>query len=478
MILFADDFNFARQNYVPLYSMLERENIAFEYDQFENQGLKKCFGDYSSHSAAVDTEYQEVSNSNEDRGIFEYDVDGHVLYPIYKLELLSSIADTDVWQSSSRPRDDSEIQALFLESYFADVRRAVGASSFWIKHWRRVLVRKKYSAVVTFGNSLIYTRALAQVAKNLGVRCFVLEHFFTGNEFYFEERYTEIQNNSILRHPHYLRSLGRCSGNSKYDPILKYEAAKNKNVKQPPFRREAFFENDEPTVLLLCQVVNDFAVVSEANPFKSSVAFYRELLGKLLDNTGLNVIVKTHPYECKKTRSRTSYTFESLERFLTDDYQDSAGRVALIESYNLGSLIQACDFAVTLTSQAGLEVLMHGKPLITFGGAFFAKHGFTHDFDSIDEAIDFIASWSFDLEHLQQKALVDYLARCFRHLITNDLTDETKARSILSPEASPLMFGDSAGRTKSGRRDAHSKYAPWKLSDFPRLLRADLLVAV
>lgn len=52
---------------------------------------------------------------------------------------------------------------------------------------------------------------------------------------------------------------------------------------------------------------------------------------------------------------------------------------------SIASLLSACDQVHTITSQAGLEALIHGKPVWTYGVPFYAGWGLTHDLGSVPD---------------------------------------------------------------------------------------------
>ncbi|GAA5124109.1 glycosyl transferase [Luteolibacter yonseiensis] len=58
---------------------------------------------------------------------------------------------------------------------------------------------------------------------------------------------------------------------------------------------------------------------------------------------------------------------------------------------NVHAVIDTCDFTVCYNSGVGLLSLIHGKPTVTIGNAFYNVHGTGHRADSFNEAVNLIA---------------------------------------------------------------------------------------
>ncbi|MGB5325900.1 MAG: hypothetical protein WBN40_10815, partial [Pseudomonadales bacterium] len=159
------------------------------------------------------------------------------------------------------------------------------AAVLWAKHWERTLKQvQTLDACFIFSNVLIYTRTLSCMLERKAIPCFVIEHFFTGNDFYLEKRYSAIPNDSFLQSAAY-REKYSYAANEISEVEKKLALAKNKNVTQPPAQEADFFANKNSVCLVLCQVANDAAIFSPNNQRRNTISFYCELVEGILATT-------------------------------------------------------------------------------------------------------------------------------------------------------------------------------------------------
>lgn len=389
MLLFADNFNFKKENFQSLYDYLDGEKIKYSYDS-EHETLKKAWGDYQNFSI----ENKAIDNS-------DYD-----LNEIVKDEFLSSnIGRSDIL--SGDLSGESEIFHELQNSFFSDYKLCLSVADFWVTYWRKKLADTRASVVIVFGGNLIYAKSLLKVAELMGVRCFVVEHFYTGNDFYFEERYTAIPNNSLIKSKRFLKKLDK----DDFDFWKKIQNQRNKNVKQPAYG-SLLVEN---YVLLLAQVPNDFSIFSEANPYKNTIAFYKAAINEILEKTNKNVVIKVHPYERLKNPSAIINTYDELRKMSYLMSNEKSSRIHIYEDYSLEGLILGCDFAVTINSQSGLDVVRLGKNVCCFGNPFYGKKGFTLDFSKISDISELKLC---DINRVQVlNNFLEFMSAAFVHLV-------------------------------------------------------------
>ena len=114
----------------------------------------------------------------------------------------------------------------------------------------------------------------------------------------------------------------------------------------------------------------DFVLVIDQTPGDLSIRYGQasaESFGRMLDaaraeNPGRTVVVKTHP---------------SGRAHLRPD--GAPGTLWIGEPCHPGPLIAAARAVYTVTSQAGFEALLHGRPVRTFGMPFYGGWGLTED---------------------------------------------------------------------------------------------------
>lgn len=402
MLLFSDDLNFKKENFPSLYKALEQLNFPYQYDSSHNE-LKKSWGQYSSLKLAPNFLNLPVDVKSETHVDFP-------LFEVYKSELYFYALSSIEWIQNKNHTTESILEYM-LESQPEIVNKMRQISVFWLDYWLSLTKSSRFSGYVVFGGNLIYTRALVEIAKTQHVPVLALEHLFTGHDYYMEERYEPLPNNSILKSDRYIDYQKSLVNIDYLDAINKLRKKTNKNVAPSPY----LTISKHNYCLLITQVSNDFAIASEANPFKNSIAFYLDLVQGLLEKTDLDVVIKTHPYEKKKNRDGRAITYELLDDFLSTCPLEQQSRVTLVEDHSLEALIDNCKYAVVLNSQAGLEVLSRGKPLACFGNPFYGRKNFTHDYSSLNNFIN--NQHDIKLTASQVTAYWNFMSICFTHLV-------------------------------------------------------------
>ena len=96
--------------------------------------------------------------------------------------------------------------------------------------------------------------------------------------------------------------------------------------------------------------------------------------------------MRLHPYESHGiTNSSLDGKFKQLknsthEKLVKEGLTKGANFCVLEgKAYATESFLKNCDLGITINSQAGLEMLMLGKPVVVAGRASYAGKGFTYD---------------------------------------------------------------------------------------------------
>jgi hypothetical protein len=286
------------------------------------------------------------------------------------------------------------------------------ASMYFMDYWSEKLKSipvQKYALI--FSGSQIYNKSLLEVLKHSQTTPVVMEHFFTGNEYYFEDRYTPIANRSDLKH----LVIPRHENNNEYDrrrikAINKILLSNNRNVKKTGEFLHLDFDSGK-TVALIGQVVNDYSVIETATSYLNTINFYKEFIIKSIDS-GLNVVFKAHPWEHHKNNVRTSFTKNMILAWSQEELTDSQReKLVITESADIDSIFKQVDFVAGLCSQGLLEAVFDGFKPLQFGNAFFGGRGFTSDYVCVDDFIcDFKnASISGLLSLNEYKSYEDFL---------------------------------------------------------------------
>lgn len=410
MIYFSDDFNFKEKNFPELYNFLKKYSIKYDFDK-NNAAIKKPTS-FSYKSIIID-----------EHTICEEKYFDINLYNTYIHELLYICSSSPQWIDYDIPLNDQELASFFYTYFTKELLSCREKTIFFIDYWKRTLAEKKIDLGISFGGNLIYANTYAKVLASNNIPHFCVEHFFTGNDFYFERRYEPLPNNSLLQNTVYCTSIASSLTN-KAKKMVKIRAEKNKNVKQPAYYSLA--QNDY--ILILAQVRNDFSIASKHNLHKNTIKFYIEIISKILSKTNYNIVVKTHPYEMKKINDISMTTYSILEREISR-MNGWKNRITLVDDFSLYGLIDNAKMIVTLNSQSGLQALERFKPVACFGGAFYGQKGFTFDYSNTEEFINNIDNIKMDLAKYEK--YLKFMDATFEHLIGTG--EENKIGKILAP---------------------------------------------
>lgn len=412
MILFSDNFNFATKNFHALYSFLSKYNIKFEYDK-DYESLKKN----SREIVKIDSD----SYFSRDLSKNEH-YKGFLLFDIYELELLQKSMSVNKWveEMPSNPSEE-EIWIFFTEFFREELEIAIQCSKFWIDYWLIKLNSNNIQAGLFFSGGQIYNRAFCEVMKKNNIPAIAMEHYFTGNDFYFEPKYEALPNNSTVKNSRFFRKLTTITQDiNDLDSEKKLRNAKNKNVKQPSYSSIDISDY----VLILMQVRNDYAIASKENKYKNSVKFVCELTASLLEKTDKRVVIKSHPYENSKLDNEQKSSLEFINDFIHGLTEEDKERVDVYSDYSLDSLIDSSTHVITLNSQTGIEASSRCKPVVCFGSPFYGGKGFTYDYKDIDTYIRDINNIDFSINNLL--AYKNYKKNIFLHLIGTGEDDKVE----------------------------------------------------
>ncbi|WP_395022677.1 hypothetical protein [Dongia sp.] len=427
-ILIPDTWHFHRRNFAPLYDHLAAAQVPFDVER-TRRAWWKSHGDYGRFARRLRHHVERLNPLSPSELVASQHNDISLM-AVVRSEFLCRALPR--WIAGAGPRDDLALaeRALGNETDRSELLLCFAAAIDWIDFWRSKLDRTPaFTHVLVFSGSYIYTRALQEVAQRRGLRIFTLESFFTGNDFYFEERATAISNRSQLSVPDYYRRLVLPDERDQLDrwraeAQTRFRAKRNKNVRAspsavvaPPFRAA-----DRGAILVLGQVLNDFSVIETPLPEMSTIAVYRRLIGALLEKTDRNVIFKAHPWERRRPNLRSPVTLKQMTvwREALPDRQRERFRV--LEAEPLSGLFPYVDHAIGLSSQGLIEAAQAGLKPIQLGDAFFGGHGFTHDRTLDDALIDDIAAGRLAsrLSLAEYRALEDFLVRSLvLHLVSD-----------------------------------------------------------
>jgi hypothetical protein len=94
----------------------------------------------------------------------------------------------------------------------------------------------------------------------------------------------------------------------------------------------------------------------------------------LLDHCDLDIVVRAHPAEC-----RPGFDLEKVDRILAEAMLASP-RLKIVpgdSEINTYDLMPLCRFGLVFASTTGVEIAMHGKPVVAGANVYYARCGVT-----------------------------------------------------------------------------------------------------
>jgi len=401
-LLLADGVHINPRNFGSLLSFVSARNVDIVRDKKTKLPID-AFGQYAPYQDVIDGQIQSLAPYDA-KALYGFEYRGINVFSVCRAETLSLLITTPAWMNEALPDNSRSLFELMHERDEQVLRSNMAAAMFWIDHWRETPRKTpRLSYIGVFSGSLIYARALLEVAKFWQGRAFVFESFFTGKHYYCEERFDPIANRSDVRLPTVYKGLAVPTEPELFDSartaaLKAVEQSCNKNVTQPDQCGKRVFDNGKKTVLVLGQVLNDFSLLEYNNVGLGSIDLYQRLIQTVLEQTDLNVIFKAHPWEQQKSNLFKPATLNAVTKRFGEN-----NRMAILEDHNLGDLLQEVDCVTCINSQSGIEAALAGFKPIQFGRAFWGQRGFTHDLEptNMDDFLDVLrtpSDWRLRLD--------------------------------------------------------------------------------
>lgn len=482
--LFSDDFHVNRRNFGPIFAHCERSRTEINV-LVEGRELWNRYGDYRKNKRVQAKRADLLKLGRE--ALYSLSVDCcRMKIPVRELvvsEVLSYIIPKR--GSGGQVAIESDNDKVFLDlydSHQSELIDSVAAAQVWAEIYSREIARD-YDFAVVFSGGQIYQKLMIEVMKRTKARTFLIETFQTGTDFYFEERYSAIPNGCDIRHDNVYRAINFPSERSARDEEVKQALnkllnAKNKNVTQPEGSYTLPFPASNRTILLCCQVLNDFSIIETAMKNRSSIDVYKKIIDAVLLRTDLNLMIKPHPYEERKIGVNAPMTAQALQGHIETAHADHAHRVALATNVNMGSLLKQVDGFITLNSQASFEACLFGglRP-ITLGKPFYGRRGFTTDYDDVEAMVRDLNGGTVELK-LDLEAYDRFLEFCAkllgRQLVSDDVHGEAAIKARIMDGLDEIGMDDSGPFGIWTRRMSNLRSDPHRTFGKARLKMADI----
>ncbi len=447
-VLIPDTWHFHRRNFAAFYDHAKAARLDLWVERSRWRWWKR-HGDYRAFAGRL-APHLDVLRDMDAASLMTVEHHGVNLFAVARSELLCLLLPR--WTDGAGPNDDAALLARAGETERKDLLLCRAAARAWIGFWQQVLRdRGPFTHALAFSGSYIYTRALQEVGRRAGLRLFALESFFTGNDFYFEERATPLSNRSLLGDTAWTTRLelpedSDLRGRVRAEAHRRLAGMRNKNVRAdtsvlvpPPFA-----DKGGGTVLVIGQVLNDFSLIETPGlPELSSPLVYRALIGGILHRTNCTVVFKAHPWERRRPNVAAPMTLDLLRHWAEGLPADQRARLKLVEAEPIGGLFPHVDWAVALCSQGLLEAAQAGLKPVQLGRAFFGGQGFTHDYRDVDGFVADLAAGrvASRLSLAEYRAFEDFLARALvLHLVPNTAEGARKiAARLAEPHHVPSL---------------------------------------
>ena len=279
---------------------------------------------------------------------------------------------------------------------------------------------------VIWGGYLLESKAARFALEAANVNTYATEYSFDKTKIYFEPK-------GIIGNKHSMSEKQTLNNLTHYEKAQIYQWVKSSNHAKPgqPAKNthdiNDVLSKDSLNVLLICQCFVDAVDTYDSPFFPSTISAYEEIFKtiKSIDNR-INLVIKLHPGDIMESKLEISkiarsYGFKNI--------------IGLENNINIYDLMKKCDVGICINSQAGLEMLAHGKNVLTLGNAFYIGHGFglcLKDYNSIEEAINDLLIKK--LNKNQQNLINSYLHKyLFNYLISRGKNLEEELKLLTDP---------------------------------------------
>lgn len=385
-ILLADDLHINTKNFASFHNFVKKYGATVKNIHNRHAWIT-AYGNYEPMINVLGERARVLGKLSTDE-IFSYDVKGVNLFKVARAEVMTRVVVQPECHEAHLPQTSRATFDRLIVLNKPVLMLGLAAAWDWLEYWTKALADEKlFTHACIFSGSLIYQRSLIELLRFKSTKVIVMESFFTGNDYYCEEKYEPISNNTNLKHKTVYDSLVSEESPSLVDrervkAINKVLAMNNKNVQQPMTSEPLVFELDGNIVTICGQVINDFSLLEYRGTGLCSVAFYKELISELA-SSGFNVVFKAHPWEEKKINVGRPLTRDAIREFVDTLPAAYQRRIKIVDHYPIDKLFAVSHAVVGLNSQSLIEAGFHGFKSIQFGDAFYGKKGFTHDFNPV-----------------------------------------------------------------------------------------------
>ena len=253
----------------------------------------------------------------------------------------------------------------------------------WLEAVRRILDHWQPQAIVVWGGTFYAERIAAVLARRRGVRVIAVENTAFRDRIYVDTAGVTGNRHSAAHNWHWLeaRALTPIERQRLRDYLGTVHAGGASWVPQAArANREAIcdflgVEPEKRLALLIGQVAVDSVVLLDSPVFPDMRDFIVTTAGIVSRYPDYHLVVRLHPAE---EMWHDNLTLRRLQGW------EAPANCSIVHSRQLNTydLMRESELGITMCSQAGLEMLSMGRPVVSAGRAFYSGKGLTYDVPS------------------------------------------------------------------------------------------------
>jgi hypothetical protein len=315
----------------------------------------------------------------------------------------------------------------------------------WIETAARILDEWQPEAIVIWGGTFYAERIAAILAKRRGIRVIAVENTAFRDRIYVDSAGVTGNRHTAAHNWHWLeaRALLPEERRRLHEYLTSVHAGATSWMphSEPVGRKQICdfmgIDSERRLALLIGQVAVDSVVLMDSPVFPDMREFIIITAEIISRHPEYHLVIRLHPAE--------EMWHDNLTLRRLGDWKPPAN-CSIVHSRQLNTydLMRESELGITLCSQAGLEMLSMGKPVVTAGQAFYAGKGLTYDVPSR-------AAYQAVLEDALREPRLDEAQRdgiekllyylIFEHLIPFD-----RQSLSITPEAADLLVSRGAFR--------------------------------
>ena len=293
-----------------------------------------------------------------------------------------------------KPDFNNERDVEILKAYFKEVVK-------YLTGLKKILSSQNVRAIMYSQGASYASRCTLEIGQRLGITTVAIENTFISDRFYADNTSGMIINRHALASSiwHRLRAkVLTAEEKAKLRDVIKSlykkKAAEHSTDDSMSFKELCEFyqiPNGKRIALLVGQVLTDASLVYDSEIFPDPIEFIIRVIEFFQKQEDWYLIVSLHPYEAFGiTNSRLMGKYQPLDNITLKNLQMKGycggERYCIVSGKTVSTkvIMDNADLGITLTSQAGLEMLLMGKPVVIGGYATYRGKGFTFDIPSAE----------------------------------------------------------------------------------------------